>query len=216
MTDFDQRDMLIISSQCTDLKLRKDIINKVFSKIHEKLDFHGLPSVINRYWYHPKTEIDNYIIDELKKIVPLLGKNGVWIMAEVISRLSQVNINDHLELYNAISSLFKELALNNVGKLSFTDCDKLLDLAHKNMLTDLNFAQIICQNQMNNKLANNENKREQLIEKIKTVGLSDKNAVLAVCNKKNNFRTVYLAETISCLAELRFEKEVWANQMVKD
>ncbi|CAG9325350.1 unnamed protein product [Blepharisma stoltei] len=216
VNDIDKIEMLTISSKSTDLELRKNIINNVFNKINEKLNFHLLPLIIREYWYHPNTEIDNYIIDALKKFVPLLGKNSVWIMADVISKLSQVNINDHLELYNAISSLLKELALNNVGKLSYPDCDKLLDLAHNNIPMDLNFAQIISENSRNYKLLDKESKREHFIEKIKTIGLFDKNAVLAVCNKHDNFRTAYLAETISCLAELRFEKEAWANQMANE
>ncbi|CAG9325355.1 unnamed protein product [Blepharisma stoltei] len=216
MNDIDQWNMLTISSKCTDMKLRKNIIDKVFNKFHEKLNHTALPQIIKRYWYHPKTEIDNYIIDALKKIVPLLGKYGLWAMADVIYKLSQVNINDHLELYNAISSLLKELVLKNVGKILFAEFDILLGLAHNNMPMDLNFAQIISENTRNYKLYDSENKREKLIEKIKTVGLSDKNAVLAVCNKHDNFRTAYLAETISCLAELRFEKEAWANHMANE
>ncbi|CAG9325298.1 unnamed protein product [Blepharisma stoltei] len=211
MKELDQLPMLTIASKCTDLELRKNIINKVFNGKH--IHF-LLPLIIKAYWCHPKTEeVDNYIIDILKKIVPLLGKSCLSILGNVIAKLHQKNINEHLELYNAISSLLKEFVLNNVEKLSFGDLNVLLHLALINMPMDLNFAQIIWQNSKNNKLPSNEYKRVDIIEKIKAIGLSDKNAVLAICNKQYNFRAAYLAETISCLAELRFENESWAKKM---
>ncbi|CAG9335241.1 unnamed protein product [Blepharisma stoltei] len=53
------------------------------------------------------------------------------------------------------------------------------------------------------------------IHKLKVSGISDEKAVQTICNKEDSFSSAYLSEMISCLADLRFEKEEWANKMAK-
>ncbi|CAG9318148.1 unnamed protein product [Blepharisma stoltei] len=207
--------ILAISSKCSDMKLRESLIKNIFN---DKLEPRFIIRAIDKYWYHPETkEIDRFISNFLNKTISNLERsNGIFYMIAMLRRLWEVNINQHLDLFKTISSLTKKLILQNIGYLNFTDLDFMLNLANKEMFEDLNFGFIISKNNINSKYQNSESSRDMLIEKMKTVGISSKDAVLAVCNNADNFSSSYLARTISCLADLRFEKQKWATDMAQN